>query len=303
MEKQEGHIPVLREEVERFLSPRPGDVIFDGTFGGGGYAESILRLISPGGTYIGVDRDPEAIERAGLRFCDCGESLRLFNGNFADITDIIRQTGAGEVNGMVFDLGLSSYQLDDPRRGFSFNQDGPLDARFNQTTGLSAADIVNTWSEDELIRILREYAEERRFARRIAGFIVRQRQEKPFTTTGELADCIARAVPRRFWPRKIHVATKSFQGIRLAVNSELESLDTLLNEFHKVLAPGGRAVFVSFNSLEDRRVKHRLRELASGEGSVLELLTRKPVCPGMEEVERNPRARSAKLRAAARTVA
>lgn len=285
------HTPVLVEEVLRFLQPRPGGVYVDATVGTGGHAERILQLSSPDGRVVGIDRDPQVLEVASRRLAVFGDRVRLLRGDFAALEALSRQAGAVPADGVLMDLGVSSLQLSQPERGFSFQEEGPLDMRMDPSQPQTAADLVNTLSEPELAELLRRYGEEP-FARRIARAIVRHR---PLRTTTELVEVVRRAVPRHAWPRRTHVATRTFQALRIATNRELEALEQALRQLPEVLRPGGRAVVVAFHSLEDRIVKR-----AFSSDPRLRPLVRKPLRPSPQEVARNPRARSARLRAAER---
>lgn len=286
-ERYPGHEPVLVAEVLRFLDPRPGKLIVDATVGTGGHAEAILRS---GAGVVGVDRDPHALAIARGRLAEFGTRVQLVHGNFRDLPGLLSALSVDRVDGVLFDLGASSLQFDSPERGFSFLAAGPLDMRMDPTAPVTAADLVNRLPEAELARILWEYGEER-YARRIARAIVRAR---PLRTTGELAALVARIYPPG--RHRIHPATRTFQALRIAVNDELGALEAGLAGAVRVLAPGGVLVAIAFHSLEDRIVKRFLRREALA-GRV-EVLTKKPLRPEEDEVGRNPRARSAKLRAA-----
>lgn len=304
------HAPVLLREVIAALAPDEGDLIVDGTFGGGGYAAAILE--TPGCRVLGIDRDPDAIARGEAMAARFAGRLFLWRGNYSDIADGLAAIGATTCQGVVLDLGVSSFQLDEAMRGFSFLRDGPLDMRMGKT-GPSAGDVVNTWEERALADALFTYGEERE-SRRIARAIVADRKTTPFTTTGQLAGLIERVKGGRKGDRT-HPATQTFQALRIVVNEEIEHLHMVLIAAEKVLAPGGRLVVVSFHSLEDRVVKTFLNERGGrvSEGSrhlpqttlthaaTFEVLTRKAVTPRASELQENPRARSAKLRAARRT--
>ena len=278
----------------------------DATVGGGGHARGLLESSSPDGRLLGVDADPMAISLARQSLAEYGERAILVNGNFADLKEIAARHGFCPVDGILMDLGLSSSQLEQAERGFSFQLEGPLDMRFNPKRGRTAADLVNTLPEDQLADILRRYGEEPQ-ARRIARAIVAHR---PIRTTTELAEIVQRAVARR---RRIHPATRAFLGLRIAVNQELEALTRVLPQAVELLAPGGRLAVISFHSLEDRIVKNFFRDQARGcicppdlpvcvchHQPVLEVLTKKPLRPSEAEVRRNPRSRSARLRLASR---
>ncbi len=281
------HEPVLLEEVLGFLEPKPGKVIVDATVGTGGHAEALL---SAGATVVGIDQDPESLAVARERLQSFGERFRPVRANFRRLGEILRGLGLEKVDGILFDLGLSSWHLARPARGFSFQEEGPLDMRMDPENPVTAADLVNGLPEREIAHILREYGEER-YAERIAREIVRHR---PIRTTKELASLVARCYPPG--RHRIHPATRTFQALRIAVNDELCALREALPQAVGALRPGGVLCVIAFHSLEDRIVKRFLREEArSGK---LWLLTKKPVRPRAEEVARNPRARSARLRAA-----
>ena len=312
MEKDYGHKPVLLEECLQALDIKPAGTYLDGTLGRAGHALELLRRL-PAGRFGGIDRDVPAIEAARERLAAYAGRVTLLHGNFRDLGDLLREAGISRVDGMLFDLGVSSPQLDEPRRGFSYMHDAPLDMRMDETEALDAFQVVNTWSGDELRRILYEYGEER-YAPRIAQAIVRRRQESPIRTTGELAEVIRSAMPAAALREKQHPAKRSFQAIRIAVNGELEALPPMLEAAVENLAPGGRLAVITFHSLEDRIVKQAMRTLATGctcppefpvcvcgKKPKLRLVTRKPIVSGREELEGNPRARSAKLRVAERT--
>jgi len=275
------HIPVLYQEALDLLNVRPGQVYVDATLGGAGHARGILQR---GGRVIGLDRDPEAVARARALNL---EGLQVFQANFRHLTEVLRQAGVERVAGVLADLGVSSFHLEDPRRGFSYRLEGPLDMRMGEE-GPTAAEVVNTLPLEDLYRLLRDLGEEPQ-AYRIAKAIVEARRKAPLRTTTELAQVVQKAVGFR---RAGHPARKTFQALRIYVNDELGALEELLKQAEEALAPGGRLVVLTFHSLEDRRVKRFLR--ASG----LRVLTKKPLTPSPEEVARNPRARSAKLRAA-----
>lgn len=305
-----GHIPVMPGEVLRFLDPRPGRVYLDGTLGGGGHSELIAaRCVPDGGTLIGLDRDREALAAAAERLSAFKDGISLVHGDFAEVADHLHSLGMDRIDGFVLDLGVSSHQLDSASRGFSFQRDAALDMRMDAGSGTTAADLVNSLSERELERIIREYGEER-WAKRVAAFIVSARSEAPIETTFRLVDIIKGAIPRAKWEERLHPATRTFQALRIAVNHELESLEHGLRGMLDQLKPGGRGVVISFHSLEDRIVKNIFREYATGctcprnlpvcvcgRTPRLKIMTGKPVMAGNEEVSANPRARGAKLRA------
>jgi 16S rRNA (cytosine1402-N4)-methyltransferase len=293
------HIPVLVQEVISGLRCHSLGIYVDCTVGQGGLAKAILDATSPHGRLVGVDRDPEAIAASRRRLQEYGDRVQLIQGHFADVQMHARQAGYPHVDGIVFDLGVSSAQLDNPSRGFSFLSDGPLDMRMDQTTGCTAADLLQTRSETELADIIFRYGEER-YARRIARAIVRARSHEPLRTTSELASIVKGAVPPAYRHGRIHCATRTFQALRIEVNRELEDLERAFEGAAGALAPGGRLCIMSFHSLEDRIAKQTLRRLGRGADASLEILTKKPVIASDEERRMNPRARSAKLRIAER---
>ena len=294
-----GHIPVLLRETLELLAPAEGEVFLDGTAGSGGHAEEIARRIGPGGLLVCADADPRMLDAARERLCGF-PCVRAVHADYADL-DRLREAADGRIfDGMLLDLGISSVQLDDPDRGFSFRADGPLDMRRDPGAGgPMAADLLRRSGEKELADIFFRFGEER-FSRRIARAVVERRRREPILRTADLAGIVKAAVPRKAWPRSIHPATRVFQALRIAVNGELDSLAAFLDRFPDHLATGGRAAVISFHSLEDRLVKTAFRAGSSGDGAVLEVLTRKPVGPGEDEVSRNPRAGSARLRATRR---
>ena len=302
-----GHIPVLLHECIDNLNIRPDGIYVDGTLGMGGHSEQIAGRLTTG-TLIGIDRDETAIARTGARLAPFGERVQLVHGNFRDTAAILDRLGIDAVDGMLFDLGVSSPQLDETQRGFSYMHDAPLDMRMDATSGLSAWNVVNEWPENELKRILYEYGEER-YAPRIAGAIVRARAQRPISTTLELVDVIRSAMPGAALREKQHPAKRSFQAIRIAVNDELGAVETVMKKAVPLLNPGGRLAVITFHSLEDRIVKNAMAEAAKGctcppsfpvcvcgKKPQVRIVTRKPIVSGEEELERNPRARSAKLR-------
>jgi 16S rRNA (cytosine1402-N4)-methyltransferase len=285
------HVPVLVREAIDFLNVRPEGTYIDATLGAGGHSQEILKLLGSG-RLLAVDRDPRALEIAGVKLAGFGGKLMMQHGNFAQIDELHAASGLPPVDGVLADLGLSSMQIDDAARGFSFNSPGPLDMRMDPGSETTAADLVNYADERELADIFYKLGEERH-SRRIARAIVKAR---PYRITTELAQVVTRAIPSRAGLHQIHPATRSFMALRLAVNAELDNLDQFLDRVLTVLRPGGRVVILSFHSLEDRRVKQAFRRW-QGEGWA-SILTRKCVRPGDTEVQMNPRARSAKLRAA-----
>ncbi|HIJ81766.1 MAG TPA: 16S rRNA (cytosine(1402)-N(4))-methyltransferase RsmH [Desulfuromonadales bacterium] len=302
------HLPVLPEEVIRFLEPAGEGTYLDGTLGGGGHAALILEN-APDALLIGIDHDRSALAAAGAKLEHLGKRAHLLHGNFADCAALLNGIGIGKIDGFILDLGVSSHQLDTGERGFSFQKDAPLDMRMDHDGGETAAELISRLDEGELEHIIREYGEER-WARRIASFIVRERAESPIDTTFRLVDIIKGAVPKAAWDDRIHPATRTFQGLRIAVNSELESLERGMKAALDLLKPGGRGVVISFHSLEDRIVKQIFREYATGctcprqlpvcvcgNHPRVRVLTGRPVTASPGEINQNPRARSAKLRA------
>jgi len=288
------HVPVLLDEVLNFLNVRPGGTYVDATLGLAGHSSEIARRLGPKGTLIGFDRDPEAMELAKARLEELRQELgeemptiRLIPKAFSEAASEIEPAS---LDGLLADFGVSSLQLDEAHRGFSFRADGPLDMRMNTRTGETAEQVVNQEDENELANLIYEFGEERR-SRRIARAIVRAR---PITTTAELARVVSAAAPSMKGD-KIHPATRTFQALRIRVNDELGEIRTLLQSAPSLLKPGGRLVLISFHSLEDRLVKDAFRD--AGRNGVYEVLTKKPVVAGEEEESRNPRSRSAKMRA------
>ena len=286
------HVPVLLDAIVQWLDPRPGSVIVDGTLGGGGHARALIERVGPNGLLIGMDRDPEAIENAQQEFRDM--PVRLAQANFCDLPEVLEQLDIKTVDGVVLDLGLSSDQLADRGRGFSFSADGPLDLRFDPMAGEPARRLINRLSAEHLADLIFHYGEER-YSRQIARAIVQRRRAKPIETSLELAELIRRTVPRPPRGERIDPATRTFQALRIAVNDELKSLEIALRRIPDCLRPGARMAVISFHSLEDRRVKDAFRS-----DPRLKNLTTKPIRPEDDETERNPRSRSAKLRVAER---
>ncbi|SDM36065.1 16S rRNA (cytosine1402-N4)-methyltransferase [Geoalkalibacter ferrihydriticus] len=302
----------MSAEVLAHLQPASGETYLDGTLGGAGHARLILEASAPDGRVVGLDRDPEALQRARQSLARFGSRVRLFHRNFAEMAGVARDLGVAGFDGILLDLGVSSYQLDEAQRGFSFRSDAPLDMRMDPTIGMTAAEVLGSMEDHELARIFRDFGEER-FARRIARKIVEIRQSAPILTTQQLADLVRDTVPGGKVPSRIHPATRVFQALRIFVNDELRHIEAGLDQAVDLLLPGGRLVVISFHSLEDRIVKHFFRQEARGcicpprlPGCVcnhqprVELLTRKGVRPAADEVEENSRARSAVLRAARR---
>ncbi|MDD3589368.1 MAG: 16S rRNA (cytosine(1402)-N(4))-methyltransferase RsmH [Thermoguttaceae bacterium] len=291
------HIPVLLEETIEGLDLAPGKVVVDGTLGGGGHAVAIARKVGSSGLVIGTDRDPSALERLDRRIAELGEPLNLktYFANYCDFDDALERAGVERVDGFLLDLGLSSDQLADRSRGFSFDSDGELDLRYDTTEGEPAYKLLNRWKEEKIADVIFKYGEDR-LSRRIARAVVERRRQEPIRYARELAEICRRCDPTPPWSKKrIDPATRTFQALRIVVNDELGSLETFLKKFTESLKVGGRVAIISFHSLEDRIVKNAFRD---SEG--LRILTKKPIVATDEEVERNPRARSAKLRIAER---
>lgn len=311
MEETQGfaHLSVMPDEVLQYLQPRAEQLYLDGTVGAGGHSRLILEASAPSGRVIGLDRDPEALAKATEVLAGFGDRVRLRHGNFSAAAQVLAELGESGLDGLLLDLGVSSYQLDAPQRGFSFRSEAPLDMRMDQTIGVTAAEVLNSCDAVELTRIFREYGEER-YAGRIARRIERERQSAPLETTRQLAELVRGAVPGGFVPGRIHPATRVFQALRIHVNQELDHVAKGLEQGLELLRIGGRMVIISFHSLEDRLVKQffaaqarscicppRLPLCNCGHQARVEVLTRKGVRAGEAEVNANPRARSAVLRA------
>ncbi|MDE7169363.1 MAG: 16S rRNA (cytosine(1402)-N(4))-methyltransferase RsmH [Mucispirillum sp.] len=305
------HIPVLRHELIENMDIVRGGVYVDCTGGGGGHASFALEKLGERGSLIVIDRDAEAVARLKERFKD-DNRVQVIHGNFADIDIILKNIGIDKADGVYADFGVSSFQLSDADRGFSFRKDGRLDMRMDNSSGESAEDIVNSYTESNLAEIIYKYAEER-FARRIASRIVRRRAVKPFISTLDLAEVVKNAIPRQFHKKGIHPATKTFQALRIFVNGELEAIEALMDKISEVIKTGGRFAAISFHSLEDRIVKEGLLRYAAGcvcpkeipvcvcgAEPLFKIITKKPILPDEKEVSENPLSRSAKLRVAER---
>jgi len=286
------HVSVLLKECMEFLAPISGGTYVDGTLGLGGHTESILKISRPAGKVIAFDWDENALSRAVKRLAADSDRLSVQRRNFAEISIGLDQLGIAEIDGLMIDVGLSSLQLDMGERGFSFRHDEPLDMRMDDRTENTAASILAKGTEKELADIFYYYGDERQ-ARPIAAAIVNARAKEKIETTRQLVSIVAGAIPRRFHPKKIHVATKVFQALRIAVNRELENLGMILDDAVRYLKPGARFCVISFHSLEDRIVKRKFRN-----NSELKVLTAKPIIPSAGEIEGNPRSRSARLRVA-----
>ena len=304
------HRTVLLDRTIEYLKVVPGGVYVDCTLGGGGHSLEILKRLGERGRLIGIDRDQNAIKAAGERLASFSDKAVLVHGNFRDIRRIVHGIGITAVDGVVMDLGVSSHQLDRRERGFSYMQDAPLDMRMDRQQSLTAMEVVNTYSEADIARVISGYGEER-WARRIAAFIVREREKAPIKTTGQLVDIIKAAIPASARRKGPHPAKRTFQALRIEVNDELGILERAVKDGVDLLKSGGRICVITFHSLEDRKIKNIFRELENpctcppkapacvcGKKPVIRAVTRKPVVPDKEEIQQNPRARSAGLRVA-----
>ena len=302
------HVSVMLGPTVDLLGVREGGVYVDGTLGGGGHSAEILRRLNGTGHLYGIDRDNDALAAATARLGGAG-NFTAIKGNFHDVRALLEARGVSQIDGMMIDLGVSSYQLDTAERGFSYHADAPLDMRMDQDQALTAADIVNTWPKEELTRILRDYAEEK-WAVRIAEIILEHRAKKPLETTGDLVACVDAAIPKKIRQQDSgHSARRTFQALRIAVNDELDPLRQALEDMVELLAPGGHLAVLTFHSLEDRIVKQTFRRLANpctcppkipvcicGKKPVVRVLGGGGIKPDREEIEQNPRSRSAMLR-------
>lgn len=302
------HKSVLLYETVDSLNIKPDGIYVDGTLGGGGHAWEVCSHLGEQGRFIGIDQDADAIRAATERLMEYGDKVTIVRSNYEHIEKVLKDLGIGQVDGIYLDLGVSSYQLDTAERGFTYREDAPLDMRMDQRNTRTAADIVNTYSEAELYRMIRDYGEDK-FAKNIAKHIVRVRQEKPFETTGELIETIKAAIPMKVRAVGGHPAKKTFQAIRIELNRELSVLEQSIDTMIGLLKPGGRLSIITFHSLEDRIVKNRFRENENpcicppgfpvcmcGKVSKGKVITRKPIVPSDEEIEENKRSKSSKLR-------
>lgn len=297
MQKQRYHIPVMLNEILHYLNLCPGKTVVDATVGTAGHSQKIVESIVPNGKLIAIDRDKELLDISRQRLKECGLRCNFVQGNFASIDRIMADLSVEKIDAILFDLGVSSIQLEDPDRGFSFQYDGPLDMRLDRDSCISAADLVNNLNQDELSRLLWNFSQER-WHNRIARFLVKERQRHPISTTKELSDIVVRAIPLRCRHYRIHPATRTFQAVRIAVNRELEALETGLVKAVDLLNKQARICVISFHSLEDRIVKFTFRNLAVK--GLLKIITPKPLVPQEPEIRQNPSCRSAKLRVAER---
>ena len=301
------HVPIMLPEVMELLKPERGGLFVDGTLGGGGHSEGILSRLGEGRLY-GIDRDGSAIAAASARLAPFGDRFRAIRGNFFDMKELLMAEGVAGVDGILLDLGVSSHQLDTPQRGFSYHEDAPLDMRMDDRAALSAYDVVNGYAAEELAGIIRDYGEER-FAFRVANAIVREREKQPINSTVQLAEIIKSAIPAANRREGPHPARRTFQAIRIEVNGELAELGQAIESAHDLLNPGGVLAVITFHSLEDRIVKQAFKKFENpctcdprapmctcGKKPTAKILTKKPIAPGEEELEINPRSRSSKLR-------
>ncbi len=312
LDRPGSHQPVLSEEVLDLLAPRPGQTIVDTTLGAGGHAEALLESIGPDGRLLGIDRDPQALRLAGERLARFGARFVPIRGDHTELGALLRRAHVFAVDGILFDLGVSSMQLDDAERGFSFRFDGPLDMRMDQESGRTAADLVAELSEDQLRDLLHRFGEERRAAA-IARALVRERAARPISTTRQLAELVERALGPAARRYRINPATRTFQALRIAVNGEITELGRLVDEAVALLRNGGRLAVIAYHSLEDRAIKQAMKRLAQrctcpprlpvcgcGKENLVRILSARPVRPSDREIENNPRSRSARLRVAER---
>ena len=302
------HTSVLLEETVNGLAIKPDGIYVDATLGGGGHAFEVCKQLSSKGSFIGIDQDAAAIEAASVRLLDFGERVTIIRSNYCDMKPRLHEIGIDKVDGIILDLGVSSYQLDTAERGFSYRADAPLDMRMDQRQEMTARDIVNDYSEADLYRVIRDYGEDR-FAKNIAKHIVMERGKGPIETTGQLNEVISRAIPMKIQKTSGHPSKRTFQAIRIELNHELEVLKETLDTMIDLLNPGGRICIITFHSLEDRIVKSAFRKnedpcicpknfpvCVCGNVSKGRVITKKPILPGEEELEFNSRSKSAKLR-------
>lgn len=303
------HTSVLLAETMEYLNIRPEGIYVDGTLGGGGHASCVCERLSDTGRFIGIDQDEDAIRAAGKRLAPFGDKVTILRSNYEHMRQALKNQGIDKVDGILLDLGVSSYQLDDPKRGFTYRvEDAPLDMRMDNRQTLTARDVVNTYSEMELYRIIRDYGEDR-FAKNIAKHIVQARQAKPLLTTGQLNEVIKAAIPAKVRAGGGHPSKRTYQAIRIELNRELEVLNNSLDDMIDLLSPGGRLCIITFHSLEDRIVKSCFKRnenpctcpsdfpvCVCGAVSKGRVVTKKPILPGEQEMEENPRSKSAKLR-------
>lgn len=302
------HKSVLLDETVNGLNIKPDGIYVDGTLGGGGHAYEVCRRLGKQGSIVGIDQDEAAIEAAGFRLKDFGEKVTIVRSNYCNMKSKLQELGIDKVDGIVLDLGVSSYQLDTAERGFSYREDAPLDMRMDTRQKMTARDIVNDYSEMELYRVIRDYGEDK-FAKNIAKHIVIAREKEPIETTGQLTEIIRQAIPMKYQKKSGHPAKRTFQAIRIELNRELEVLRDSLDDMIELLNPGGRLCIITFHSLEDRIVKSAFKKnenpcacppdfpvCVCGKKSKGSIITRKPILPSEEELANNSRSKSAKLR-------
>ena len=302
------HRSVLLEETVNGLNIKPDGIYVDGTLGGGGHAYEVCVRLNDKGSIVGIDQDEAAIEAASIRLKDFGEKVTIVRSNYCDMKSRLHELGIDKVDGIMLDLGVSSYQLDTPERGFSYREDAPLDMRMDRRQTMTARDIVNDYSEMELYRVIRDYGEDK-FAKNIARHIVLEREKSSIETTGELTEIIKHAIPMKYQKKSGHPAKRTFQAIRIELNRELEVLRDSLDDMIEILNPGGRLCIITFHSLEDRIVKSAFKKnenpctcpshfpvCVCGNVSKGRIITKKPILPSVEEQESNSRSKSAKLR-------
>ena len=293
------HIPVMLPEVLEYLKLAPGQTIVDATLGTGGHSLEILKRITPGGRLIGIDRDEDSLAICRQRLSQFQGSFELVHANFVDLDQVLQKLGVEKIDGIIFDLGISSYQLKDAQRGFSFQEEGPLDMRLDRTSYISAYDLVNNLNENEISHLLWTFGQER-WHNRIAHLLIEERRNEPIATTKQLANLVMRAIPHRYRKSyyRIHPATRTFQAVRIAVNRELEILENAIRKAVAILGKQARICVISFHSLEDRAIKHTFRALKAD--GLIDIITAKPLVPGSAELEVNPSCRSSKFRVAER---
>ena len=293
------HIPVMLHEVIDYLKIAPGNIILDATVGMGGHASEILKKITPNGRLIGIDRDQDSLAICRKRLIEFKDSCEFVHANFADLDKVLDERGIKEIDGIIFDLGISSYQLRDPQRGFSFQEEGPLDMRLDRSSYICAYDLINNLNENEISHLLWNFGQER-WHNRIAHFLIEERKLNPINTTKQLANLVMRAIPHRYRKShyRIHPATRTFQAVRIAVNRELEILESSIRKAVAILKKQARICVISFHSLEDRVIKHTFRALKAD--GLIDIITSKPLTPTMAEMDANPSSRSSKFRVAQR---
>lgn len=294
-EQPKFHTPVMLKEVLDYLNLSPGKIIVDATIGTGGHSKAIMERILPGGKLIGIDRDQESLTVAEGRLRKFGDSCKFVYGNFTDIDNILNNLNIPKIDGVLFDLGVSSYQLEDPERGFSFQYEGPLDMRLDRNSFISAYDLINNLNQEEISTLLWNFGQER-WHNRIARFLVQEREKRSITTTAQLSDIVVKAIPPKYRHFRRHAATRTFQAVRIAVNRELETIETAIHKAIELLDRSARICMISFHSLEDRIVKFAFRKEASLDK--IRIITTKPLVPARLEIQENLSSRSSKLRVA-----